>query len=114
MQLNNTELMIIGALAVMVAGAIVKQWFTTYVNKKFDAVYTRQEKNETERERDNFITMRGQQVTCDCLHQLTLTVLKGDHVEELEAANRELDEYRALLNKTIMEKAARWSNTIQR
>lgn len=113
-QLNNSTIyLFVGGLVLFIAGMVCKQWFTKFVNKKFDDIYIRQELNEKERERDNYVTMRGQQVTCDCLHQLSICVLKGDHLEDLEAANKELEEFRTLLNKTITEKASRWNIHIQ-
>ena len=113
-RLSDTTLIFIGGIVVLFAGTFTKQWFTKFINTKFDAVTAVQERNEREREYDNYITMRGQQVTCDCLHHLSMSVLKGDHFEELEAANKELDEYRVMLNKTITEKASRYNVRIDR
>ena len=114
MNLNSTSLMLIGSIVVGVFGFSIKQWFTRFIDKKFENVYASQERNEKEREQDNYITMRGQQVTCDCLHHLSQAVLKGDHIEELEKANKELDDYRILLNRTLVEKAARHNINIER
>ena len=113
MELDSGTLIMIGGLVVVIVGIVVKQWFTKFIDKKFDSVYVRQERNEKERELDNFLTLRGQQVTCDCLHFLTLSILKGDHIEDVEAASKELDEYRAMLNKTITEKASRYNIKIE-
>lgn len=108
-QLSETALVFIGGLVVFIAGAFVKQWLTKYLNHKFDSVYAAQERNEKERELDNFMMLRGQQVTCDCLHHLNYAMIKGDHIDELEEANRELDKYRAELNNSIIEKASRYN-----
>ena len=113
MKLNDTMLIFIGGLVVVIVGVIIKNWFTKFINRKFDSIYSSQERNEKERERDNFITLRGQQVTCDCLHYLNQSVIHGDHIEELEKANKELDDYRALLNQTITEKASRYNIQIE-
>ena len=109
MELDNGTLIMIGGLVVVILGIAAKQWFTKFIDKKFDNVYTKQEQNEKERELDNYITLRGQQVMCDCLHYLSLSALKGDHIEDIEASNKELDEFRSLLNKTITEKASRYN-----
>ena len=113
MELDSGTLIIIGSLVVIIIGIVVKQWFTKFIDKKFDSVYLKQEQNEKEREMDNYITLRGQQVMCDCLHYLSLSALKGDHIEDIEAANKELDEFRTLLNKTITEKASRYNIVIE-
>ena len=113
MELDSGTLLIIGGLVVVIAGFIMKQWFTKFIDKKFDSVYTKQEQNEKERELDNYITLRGQQVMCDCLHYLSLSVLNGDHIEDIQASNRELDDFRSLLNRTITEKASRYNIQIE-
>ena len=113
MELDSGTLIMIGGLVVVIVGIVVKQWFTKFIDKKFDSVYVRQERNEKERELDNFLTLRGQQVTCDCLHFLALSILKGDHIEDVEAASKELDDYRGQLNKTITEKASRYNIKIE-
>ena len=113
MELDNTTLIFIGALTLLIAGAFTKQWFTKFINHKFDGIYATQERNEKEREIDNYMTLYGQQVVCDCLHHISQSILKGDHIEELEAANIELEKYRAMLNKTMLEKAARYNIQIE-
>ena len=113
MTFSNETLIVIGGLVVLIAGALTKQWFTKFLDHKFDGIKVTQERNEKEREIDNYMTLYGQQVICDCLHHLTCSVLKGDHVDELEAANKELDAYRKLLNKTITEKASRYNIRIE-
>jgi len=113
MNLNDGMLITIGGLVVVIVGIVVKNWFTKFINHKFDSVYTSQRKNEEEREKDNYITLRGQQVMCDCLHYLNQSVIYGDHKEDLEVTNRELDEYRSLLNRTITEKASRYNISIE-
>ena len=110
---SNTFVIFIGSLVVFSAGVFIKQWFTKFINHKFDSIYASQERNETERERDNYITMYGQQVICDCLHHLAKSVLKGDNLDELEKANAELDGYRKTLNKTMLEKASKYNIHIE-
>lgn len=113
-EIEKSLIFLIGSLVVVIAGFVIKQWFTNFINKKFDNIYASQQRNEEEREKDNFMTLRGQQVTCDCLHHLNYAVIHGDHIDELEKANTQLDEYRALLNKTITTKASRWNMQIGR
>ena len=113
MKIDDATLMLVGGLVILITGTVAKQWFTEFINKKFDNVYQSQERNEKERERDYYISLRGQQVTCDCLHELNYAVLNGTHNGELEKTNKELDEYRALLNDTIAKKAARWNAQIE-
>lgn len=113
MKFDDSMLIIIGGLVVVIVGMVVKNWFTKFIDRKFDSVYSTQDRNEKEREQDNFITMRGQQVICNCLHYLNQSVIHGDHIEELEAGNKELDKYRELLNKTILEKASRHNIKIE-
>lgn len=113
MKIDDATLMLVGGLVILIAGSVAKQWFTEFITKKFDNIYLSQERNEKERERDYYISLRGQQVTCDCLHELNYAVLNGTHNGELEKTNRELDEYRILLNETITKKAAAYNAQIE-
>lgn len=96
---------IIGIFAVYIA----KQWFTKFVNKKFDDLNDFQESSRKEREYDNYLTLRGQQVIADNLHELNYAVLNGTHNGGLEKANKELDKYRELVDENVSKKAAKWN-----
>lgn len=109
MQLQDTQIYIIGGLVVLIAGTVIKQWFTKFLNKKFDDMHAYQEKSREERAYDNYLSLRGQQVLADNLHELNYAVLHGEHNGGLEKANKELDKYRELTAKNIAEKAARWN-----
>ena len=113
MTVNDTTTLFIGGIVLVIAGVFIKQWFIKFINKKFDDIYSRQEQNEKEREFDNYMTLMGQQITCECLHQLNVAMIKGDNVEEIRHSNDELDKYRALLNKTIVEKASKYNIHIE-
>ena len=114
MQFSDSQLMFIGGLVVFIVGAIVKQWFTRYLNKKFDDLHDFQLNGRKEREYDNYLSFLGQQIMADNLHELNYAVINGHHNGGLEKANQELEKYRSLLDKNIKEKAARWDFQLER
>lgn len=114
MEFTNSQLIFIGGLAVMIVGIVAKQWFTRFVNKKFDDLHAYQTEGRKEREYDNYLSLIGQQVVADNLHELNYAVLHGTHNGELEKANKELDSYRKLLNDNVGKKAAKYDLQISK
>ena len=103
---NKTVLLISAAIIALVA------WFFKWLiqrqmNAQFDRLNKMNMEGLKEREFDQYIALRGQQVTNDCLHELIYATLNGTHNGSLEKANKELDEYRAMVDKNVAEKAAR-------
>ncbi len=113
MKFSDSTLIFVGGLVLFIAGAVIKQWFTRFVNKKFDDLNESQLRGRKEREYDNYLLFLGQRVITDNLHELNYAVIHGHHNGELEKVNNELDDYRNLLNKNIVEKAARWNIQIE-
>lgn len=108
MEFTNSQLVYIGGLAVLIVGIVAKQWFTKFVNQKFDDLHAYQVEGKKEREYDNYLSFVGQQVVADNLHELNYAVLHGTHNGELEKANTELDSYRKLLKENLGKKAAKY------
>ena len=42
MEFTNSQLIYIGGLAVLIVGIVAKQWFTKFVNQKFDDLHAYQ------------------------------------------------------------------------
>lgn len=94
-------------------------WFFKWLiqkqlNAQFEKLSSANLEGRKEREYDQYLALRGQQVTNDCLHELIYAVLNGTHNGGLQKANIELDEYRQITDKNLAEKASRWTIKIQK
>ena len=94
-------------------------WFFKWLiqrqlNSQFEDLRAANFEGKKEREYDQYLALRGQQVTNDCLHELIYAVLNGAHNGSLQKANEELEKYRELTDKNLAEKAARWTIKIQK
>ena len=107
--IDNKVLIFIGAAII----ACVIWFFKWFVQKtltaQFDKIAAINNERQKEREYDQYLAFRGQQVTNDCLHELIYAVINGTHNGGLEKANAELEKFRELTNKNMAEKAARWN-----
>ena len=106
---TQTQMYYIGGLVVLIVGFVVKQWFTKFVNQKFEDLNEIQVEGRKEREYDNYLTLRGQKVIADNLHELNYAVLNGHHNGGLEIASEELAKYRVLVDENIAKKAAKYN-----
>ena len=101
------------ALLTLFAKAIVGQ-----VKKSLQETHEDMKKQNLEgrkeREYDNYLLLRGMQVMGDCEHELIYCVMNGTHNGGLERANKELEEFRQLSNKNLLEKASKWNIKIDK
>lgn len=107
--IDNKTLILVGAVIITVVVWFLKWFVQKTLNAQFDKLATINAERQKEREYDQFLAFRGQQVTNDCLHELIYAVLNGTHNGGLEKANTELEKFRELTNKNLAEKAARWN-----
>ena len=111
-QLSDNTLIYIGSVAVAVVVLIVKLFFDNLkhsLTNHYDKRVAEETTYRKEREKDQMHIMRGQQVTCDCLHELIYAVLHGEHNGGLETVAHELEDFRSENRNMLLEKAARWN-----
>lgn len=94
-------------------------WFFKWLvqkqlNAQFEKIRVSNLEDRKEREYDQYLSLRGQQVTNDCLHELIYAVLNGTHNGGLQRANEELESFRQITDENLAKKAARWSIKIQK
>ena len=53
--------------------------------------------------------MKGQQVIGDCLHEVLRHMTTGNHIEDLERVQAELEAYRQENQAAMMKKAAKYN-----
>lgn len=111
---DNRILMAAGMGILMLILWFFKWLIQRQLNSQFENLRVANLEGKKEREYDQYLALRGQQVTNDCLHELIYAVLNGTHNGSLQKANTELEKYRELMDKNLAEKAARWTIKIQK
>lgn len=112
--INENHLLLLGALLFAVLIWFLKWFIQRTLNSQFDKLNTSRLEDRKEREHDQYLALRGQQVTNDCLHELIYAVINGTHNGGLQKANDELEAYRSLVDDNLAEKAARWTEKISK
>lgn len=109
----DTEMALkIGTLTVVVIGGLIT--FVVELVKR--QVYTRMDQAEQDRRdwqkeqiEDAIRASKGQQVMSDSLNVILRHMLYGDHVEDLEQSQRELQQFREENNAAMLRKAAKYN-----
>lgn len=109
---DNRFLIVVGAALIALIGWFFKWLIQKQLTAQFDRMHAANLEEKKEREYDLYLTLRGQQVANDCLHELIYATINGTHNGSLQKANDELETYRILVDRNIAEKAARWTNKI--
>jgi hypothetical protein len=113
MDLSNVDsrmLICIGAATLGVFIWFIKWFVETTLDSKVKKLEEANLEEKKELEQDQYITLKGQQVTNNCLHELIYAAINGTHNGSLELVNDELNEYRELVDQNLVKKAAKWSS----
>ena len=105
MPISNTALVAIGAGFVSAVAFLVK-WA---IERTLRQVDKRLEERDREREEDTVLQMRGQQITCDCLHEIIYCLVNGEHNGGLEQVSKDLEAYRKENKEITLRKAAKYN-----
>ena len=85
------------------------------VGSSIDARFARKERTDqeyrVEQVEDAMRQMKGQQVIGDCLHEVLRHMITGNHVEDLERVQTELEAFRRENQDALMKKAAKYKLT---
>lgn len=99
---SDSTLLAIGGCVIALVVIIVK-WAVDRALRKVDA---RLDEREKEQEEDVLHSLKGQQVMMDCLHEMLKHMITGDHIDDLEQVQSELEEYRRKNKDRTLKKAA--------
>ena len=99
-------------IGIIVVGVI--GWFVGwYVPKTLDARFDRKEREDAEYRKeqveDAYRQARGQQVMGDCLHEVLRHMITGNHIDDLERVQNELESFRAENAQAILRKATKYN-----
>ena len=99
----------IGVLLLTVIGWLLKWW----IGKSLDARFQRKEREDQEYRReqieDAILQSQGQQVMSTCLAEILKHMITGNHIEDLEQAQRDLDSFRRENEAALLRKAAKYN-----
>ena len=109
----DTEMLLrVGSITVLVIGGLIT--FVVELVKR--QVYRRMDQAENDRRdwqkeqvEDQIRASRGQQVMSDSLNVILRHMIYGNHVEELERSQQELQAFREENNQAILRKAAKYN-----
>lgn len=104
-EISDKAYMMIGVCVVAVLVIIIK-WSIEYTLKK---VERKLDERDREREEDALLSMKGQQIICDCLHEIIYCQVNGTHNGGLETVSRDLEEYRTENRNITLKKAAKYN-----
>ena len=105
MNLPNSALVAIGS-GVVAAVVFIVKWAIEHTMKQ---VEKRLDERDREREEDALLSMKGQQIICDCLHELIYCQVNGTHNGGLDQVSRELEAYRIENREITLRKAAKYN-----
>jgi len=99
----------IGVLIVTIIGWLFKWW----IGWSLDARFARKEQEDAEFRReqieDAIMTMKGQQVMTKSLLVILRHEIYGNHVEDLERSQADLQTFQADTDAAILKKAAKYN-----
>ncbi len=107
---DSRILICIGAATLSIFVLFIKWFVQTSLDSQFKKLEEANNEEKKELEHDQYIALKGQQVTNTCLHELIYAVINGTHNGSLDLANEELNEYRDLVDQNLVKKAAKWSS----
>jgi len=104
---------LIGIVTVAILGWLLGWLVPKLIGNSIDSRFAKKERAEQEYRKeqieDALMQQRGQQVMSDCLHEILRHMITGDHIDDLEAAQRELEAFRDLNRESLMRKAAKYN-----
>lgn len=102
----------VGAVTVIVIGGLITfviELVKRQVYRRMDQAESDRREWQKEQVEDQIRASRGQQVMSDSLNVILRHMIYGDHVEDLERSQQELQTFREENNAAILRKAAKYN-----
>lgn len=97
------------ALLIWVLGWLVPKLVGNSIDSRFAKKERSDQEFRKEQAEDELRQMKGQQVIGDCLHEVLRHMITGNHIEDLERVQNELEAFRAENQEALMRKAAKYN-----
>ena len=102
----------VGAATVVIIGALITfvvELMKRQVNRRLDKAEEDRRDWQKEQVEDAIRASKGQQVMSDSLNVILRHMIYGNHVEDLERSQQELQDFRRENNAAMMRKAAKYN-----
>lgn len=99
----------IGVMVVAGVGWLLKWWLAKSLDARFEAREREDREYRKEQIEDAIRQQRGQQVMSRSLQVILQHMITGDHVDELERSQRELEAFADENNAALLRKAAKYN-----
>ena len=102
----------VGAATVVIIGALITfvvELMKRQVNKRLDKADEDRRDWQKEQVEDAIRASKGQQVMSDSLNVILRHMIYGNHIEDLERSQQELQDFRRENNEAMMRKAAKYN-----
>ena len=103
-KVGGVTILIIGSLITFVVELMKRQ-----VNKRLDKAEEDRHDWQKEQVEDAIRASKGQQVMSDSLNVILRHMIYGNHVEDLERSQQELQDFRRENNEAMLRKAAKYN-----
>ena len=108
------EISVSGYAAIGIAVVAIVGWlFKWWIAKSLDSRFARKEQEDQEYRReqvdDAIRNLKGQMVMSGCLAEILKHMITGDHIEDLERQQRDLEAFRQENEAAMLKKAAKYN-----
>ena len=111
-QIDTEMLLRVGSITVLLIGGLITfavEMVKRQVYHKMDQAENDRRDWQKEQVEDQIRASRGQQVMSDSLNVILRHMIYGNHVEDLERSQQELQTFREENNAAILRKAAKYN-----
>lgn len=109
-EISVTGYAFLGFVVLSVIVWLFKWWISKSLDARFDAKKREDDEYRKEQIEDAIRQQRGQQVMSSCLAEILRHMITGNHIEDLERAQREIEAFRDENQQAITRKAAKYNN----
>ena len=99
----------LGIAVVGCFGWLLKWWISKSLDSRFEARERADREYRKEQIEDAIRQQHGQQVMIDGMQVMLKHMITGDHIEELERSQKELERFSAENNENLLRKAAKYN-----
>ena len=111
-EMNSSTLALIGLGTVAVLSLVFKVMLSSVnhqVNMRMDQAEKERQDWQREQVDDAYQAMKGQQIMSTCLKEILKHLITGDHIDDLENAQRDIEAYAREVEDSQRRKAAKYN-----
>ena len=112
MELNSSMLALIGLGTVTILSLAFKVMLNSVnhqINTRMDQAERERQDWQREQVDDTYQSMKGQQIMSNCLKEILKHLITGDHIDDLERAQKDIEAYAREVEDSQRRKAAKYN-----